>query len=41
MTVPGRECGDCTLCYKVMAIEEFAKPVTATVAKASDLERGT
>jgi hypothetical protein len=26
MTVLGRECGDCTLCCKVMAIEELAKP---------------
>jgi hypothetical protein len=26
MTAPGRECGDCTLCCKVMAIEELAKP---------------
>jgi hypothetical protein len=28
MTAPGRECGDCTLCCKVMAIEALAKPVT-------------
>lgn len=27
MTAPGRECGDCTLCCKVMAIETLAKPV--------------
>jgi hypothetical protein len=26
MTAPGRDCGDCTLCCKVMAIEELAKP---------------
>ncbi len=24
---PGKACGDCTLCCKVMAIEELAKPV--------------
>jgi hypothetical protein len=29
MTAPGRECGDCTLCCKVMAIEELAKPVSS------------
>jgi hypothetical protein len=29
MTAPGRECGDCTLCCKVMAIEALAKPVNA------------
>jgi hypothetical protein len=29
MTVPGRECGECTLCCKVMAIEQIAKPVSA------------
>ncbi len=29
MTAPGRECGDCTLCCKVMAIEQLAKPVSA------------
>ncbi len=26
MTLPGRQCGDCTLCCKVMAIEQLAKP---------------
>jgi hypothetical protein len=26
MSARGRECGDCTLCCKVMAIEELAKP---------------
>jgi hypothetical protein len=26
MTARGKVCGDCTLCCKVMAIEEFAKP---------------
>jgi hypothetical protein len=26
MTGGGRQCGDCTLCCKVMAIEELAKP---------------
>jgi hypothetical protein len=26
MTSGGRQCGDCTLCCKVMAIEAFAKP---------------
>jgi hypothetical protein len=26
MTAAGRQCGDCTLCCKVMAIEELAKP---------------
>ena len=26
MTASGRACGDCTLCCKVMAIEELAKP---------------
>ena len=26
MNAPGRECGDCTLCCKVMAIEALAKP---------------
>lgn len=26
MTSAGRQCGDCTLCCKVMAIEELAKP---------------
>jgi hypothetical protein len=36
MTVPGRHA-----LLQVMAIEEFAEPVSATVAKASDLERGT
>ena len=25
-TVPGRECGTCTLCCKVAAVEEFSKP---------------
>ena len=25
---PGKACGDCTLCCKVMAIEELAKPVS-------------
>ena len=29
MTARGRECGDCTLCCKVMAIEELAKPVSS------------
>jgi hypothetical protein len=29
MTAPARECGDCTLCCKVMAIEELAKPAGA------------
>jgi hypothetical protein len=29
MSAGGRECGDCTLCCKVMAIEELAKPVNA------------
>lgn len=29
MTAPGRQCGDCTLCCKVMAIEELAKPASA------------
>jgi hypothetical protein len=27
MTAPGRECGDCTLCCKVMAIEALVKSV--------------
>jgi hypothetical protein len=27
MTAPGRDCGDCTLCCKVMAIEALGKPV--------------
>jgi hypothetical protein len=27
MTARGKVCGDCTLCCKVMAIEELAKPV--------------
>ena len=29
MTVPGRECGECTLCCKVMAIEQLAKPASS------------
>lgn len=29
MTAPGRECGDCTLCCKVMAIEHLAKPASS------------
>jgi hypothetical protein len=29
MTAPGRECGDCTLCCKVMAIEQLAKPASS------------
>jgi len=29
MTAGGRECGECTLCCKVMAIEELAKPVSS------------
>jgi hypothetical protein len=29
MIAPGRECGDCTLCCKVMAIEALAKPASA------------
>lgn len=29
MTSLGRECGDCTLCCKVMAIEQLAKPASA------------
>jgi hypothetical protein len=29
MSARGRECGDCTLCCKVMAIEELAKPASA------------
>jgi hypothetical protein len=29
MTVPGRECGDCTLCCKVMAIEYISKPASS------------
>ena len=29
MTARARECGDCTLCCKVMAIEELAKPAGA------------
>ncbi|MBR0869257.1 hypothetical protein JQ633_02720 [Bradyrhizobium tropiciagri] len=29
MTASGRRCGDCTLCCKVMAIEELAKPANA------------
>ena len=29
MTAAGRECGDCTLCCKVMAIEQLAKPASA------------
>ena len=28
MTLPGRQCGDCTLCCKVMAIEQLAKPAS-------------
>ncbi len=28
MTVPGRECGECTLCCKVMAIEQISKPAS-------------
>jgi hypothetical protein len=28
MSARGRECGDCTLCCKVMAIEELAKPAS-------------
>jgi len=29
MTAGGRECGECTLCCKVMAIEELAKPASS------------
>ena len=29
MTAAGRQCGDCALCCKVMAIEEFAKPASS------------
>ncbi|MHC2439637.1 YkgJ family cysteine cluster protein [Bradyrhizobium sp. USDA 4451] len=29
MAAAGRQCGDCTLCCKVMAIEELAKPANA------------
>ena len=29
MTSAGRQCGNCTLCCKVMAIEELAKPANA------------
>jgi len=29
MSARGRECGDCTLCCKVMAIEELAKPASS------------
>ncbi|MFB9269103.1 hypothetical protein ACFFWD_39355 [Bradyrhizobium erythrophlei] len=29
MTTAGRQCGDCTLCCKVMAIEELAKSANA------------
>jgi hypothetical protein len=29
MTSPRRECGDCTLCCKVMAIEQLAKPASS------------
>jgi hypothetical protein len=29
MRARGRQCGDCTLCCKLMAIEEFAKPASA------------
>lgn len=29
MTAGGRQCGDCTLCCKVMAIEELAKPASS------------
>lgn len=29
MNAVGRQCGDCTLCCKVMAIEELAKPANA------------
>jgi hypothetical protein len=28
MTASGRECGDCTLCCKVMAIEQISKPAS-------------
>jgi hypothetical protein len=30
MTAGGRECGECTLCCKVMAIEELAKPASSS-----------
>jgi hypothetical protein len=29
MTAVGRECGECTLCCKVMAIEQLAKPASS------------
>lgn len=29
MTAGGRQCGDCTLCCKVMAIEQLAKPASS------------
>jgi hypothetical protein len=29
MNATGRQCGDCTLCCKVMAIEQLAKPANA------------
>lgn len=29
MTAGGRQCGDCALCCKVMAIEELAKPASS------------
>jgi hypothetical protein len=29
MTVPGRACGECTLCCKIMAIEQLAKPASS------------
>ena len=33
MTAPDRACGDCTLCCKVMAIEQLAKPAGSWCAQ--------